>query len=285
MTRPEFPPDPAPGTETPEDIELDLLLEGVRRVSGHDFREYARATVRRRVLHCVANERLPSISALQGLVLRDPSALRRLRETLSINVTEMFRDPSFFAALRERVLPVLRTHPFLRIWHAGCSTGEEVYSLAILLAEAGLLERTRLYATDLHAPSLEAARRGLYQAERLGDYARNYALAGGTGDFHSYFTVQYGSAIIRPELRQSVTWGQHNLATDASFNEFHLILCRNVLIYFNRALQEQVGTLLWQSLTPFGILGLGRHETLEFSRLAEKFETLSRREKLYRKVA
>ncbi|GGR92593.1 CheR family methyltransferase [Deinococcus sedimenti] len=266
------------------DIELALLLEGVYRATGHDFRQYTAATVRRRVLHAMAAEDLHSISELQGRVLRDPAAMLRLRETLSINVTEMFRDPSFFRALRDQVLPVLRTHPFIRIWHAGCSSGEEVYSLAILLHEAGLLDRARLYATDMHAPALNAARSGIYPLDKMTAYAGNYAQAGGQGDFGAYFTTQYGHALVRADLRQNIIWGQHNLATDGSFNEFHLILCRNVLIYFTRHLQEQVKALLWHSLAPFGLLALGRHESMDFSEHASRFSTLTLTEKLYRRI-
>lgn len=272
-------------TEPLEDIEISLLLEGVYRHSGHDFRGYAPATVKRRVQHCMAQEGLSTVSALQDRVLHDPMALVRLRDTLSVNVTEMFRDPPFYQALREQVLPVLRTHPFLRVWHAGCSTGEEVYSVAILLHEAGLLERSRLYATDISAPALAVARRGIYTQEKLEEYARNYQLAGGIRAFSSYFTAQYDHGLVRADLRRNIIWGQHNLVTDGSFNEFHLILCRNVLIYFTQKLQEQVQALLLGSLVPFGVLGLGRHETLDFSAHQRRFETINLSEKLYRRIA
>lgn len=268
-----------------EDIEITLLLEGVFRHYGHDFRGYAPGTVRRRVLHCLQAEGLPTVSALQGRVLHDPAALKRLVSALSIHVTEMFRDPAFYRALREQVLPVLRTHPFLRVWHAGCSTGEEVYSLAILLEEAGLLARTRLYATDLSASVLATARQGVYPADKLAGWAQNYAEAGGKRPLSAHFTVQGDLALVSASLRQNVTWGQHNLVTDGSFNEFHLILCRNVMIYFSRTLQEQVLELLRGSLVRFGVLGLGSHETLDFSAQAANFETLNAREKLYRRTA
>ncbi|MFC4424963.1 CheR family methyltransferase [Deinococcus navajonensis] len=272
-------------SEPLEDIEISLLLEGIYRHSGHDFRAYAPATLRRRVLHAMSQEGLPTISALQARVLHDPAALTRLRDTLSISVTEMFRDPPFYQALREQVLPVLRTHPFLRVWHAGCATGEEVYSLAILLAEAGLLERTRLYATDISAPALAVARRGIYSQDKLTQYADNYRMSGGRRPFEAYFTAQYDHGLMHAELRRNIIWGQHNLVTDGSFNEFHLILCRNVLIYFTAPLQSQVQALLLDSLMPFGVLGLGRHETLEFSEHQRRFETLNLSEKLYRRIA
>ena len=268
-----------------EHIEVTLLLEGVYRHYGHDFRGYAPGTVHRRVLHCMKAEGVPTVSALQDRVLHDPGAMTRLVSALSIHVTEMFRDPSFYRALREQVLPVLRTHPFVRVWHAGCSTGEEVYSLAILLEEAGLLARTRLYATDVSASVLATARQGVYPAEKLDAWAQNYAEAGGKGPLRSHFTVQGDLALVGTRLRQNVTWGQHNLVTDGSFNEFHLILCRNVMIYFARPLQEQVLGLLRESLVRFGVLGLGGHETLDFSPQAAFFETLNAREKLYRRTA
>lgn len=277
-----------PGSLQPEslqDVEIALLLEGVYRVYGHDFRGYAPATLRRRVLHALHAEGVPTVSALQARVLHEPAALGRLLGALSIQVTEMFRDPSFYRALREQVLPVLRTHPFVRVWHAGCATGEEVYSLAILLHEAGLLERTRLYATDLSAAALEVARQGLYPGDKVDAYARNYAASGGEGDFAAYFTRLDGHAQVSAELRRHVIWGQHNLVSGGSFNEFHLILCRNVLIYFTRPLQEQVQGLLLGSLMPFGVLALGRHESLDFSAHAGRFSTLNLAEKLYRKVS
>ncbi|WP_280985085.1 CheR family methyltransferase [Deinococcus maricopensis] len=261
------------------------MLEGVYRRYGHDFRAYAPATIRRRVLHCRHAEGLETVSALQERVLRDPQAMNRLIECLSINVTEMFRDPTFFRALREQVIPVLRTHPFIRVWHAGCATGEEVYSMAILLHEAGLLERTRLYATDMSAAALAAARSGIYPQDKLSAYAQAYALSGGTGDFGAYFTQQYDHGIVHASLRRNIIWGQHNLATDGSFNEFHLILCRNVMIYFKKPLQEHVHALLTESLVPFGVLGLGRHESLDFSAHAGRYSTLNLTEKLYRRIA
>ncbi|WP_027481788.1 CheR family methyltransferase [Deinococcus pimensis] len=273
---------------TPPDVEaleIDLLLEGVHRRYGFDFRGYASATLHRRVQHCVRAEGLATVSALQERVLRDAAAFERLVSCLSISVTEMFRDPPFYAALRERIIPTLRTYPFIRVWHAGCATGEEVYSMAILLAEADLLGRARLYATDISAHALQRAQDGIYSAERLDLYARNYREAGGTGDFASYFTQQYDRGIVRADLRHNIIWGQHNLVTDGSFNEFHVILCRNVLIYFDRDLQERVYGLLDESLAARGTLGLGRHETLDFTPLARRYQTLDPREKLYRRTA
>lgn len=268
-----------------EDLEVDLLLEGVHRRYGFDFRGYVPATLRRRVLHCARTSGFGSVSALQERVLRDREAFHDFVSCVAVGVTEMFRDPSFYAALREAVVPLLRTHPFVRVWHAGCSSGEEVYSTAILLHEAGLLERTRLYATDLNPRALARARDGIYARERMEGYARNYAEAGGERDFASYFTRSYDHAIVRADLKRHITWGQHNLVTDGSFNDFHLILCRNVLIYFDKPLQARVHELLFESLAPRGVLGLGRHETLSFSPVEARFTELDAREKLYRRVA
>ncbi|AFZ67889.1 CheR family methyltransferase [Deinococcus peraridilitoris] len=268
-----------------EHIEIQLLLEGIYQRYGFDFRQYAPATLRRRVLHALREEKLANVSSLQARVLRDEAAFERLVACLAVNVTEMFRDPQFYQAFRQQVVPVLRTHPFLRIWHAGCSSGEEVYSMAILLQEEGLLERSRLYATDLSTANLARARDGIYPQRHLAQYAKNYRASGGQGDLESYFTSQYEHAIIRTELKRNIIWAQHNLVTDGSFNDFHVILCRNVLIYFNQDLQAKVHHLLHDSLAPFGLLALGRFEPLDMGLLAGRYSTLDAREKLYRKVA
>jgi len=270
---------------TLEDIEVALLLEGVFQRYGFDFRNYAPATLKRRVLHCMNEEGLMTVSALQERVLRDRSAMERLVECLAVSVTEMFRDPEFYRSVRDRVLPVLRTYPFIRIWHAGCATGEEVYSMAMLLDEAGLLDRARIYATDMSAGALRRAQDGIYAVDRMELYARNYTESGGQAAFEQYFTWQYDHAIVRSDLKRNIIWAQHNLVTDGSFNDFHMILCRNVLIYFTPPLQARVHELLHESLVTFGTLALGRHETLDFSPLAAKYSVLDPREKLYRKVA
>ncbi|PYE49390.1 CheR family methyltransferase [Deinococcus yavapaiensis] len=268
-----------------EDLEVALLLEGVYRRYGFDFRGYAPATLKRRVMHCARTSNLSSVSALQERVLRDRDAFQDFVSCVAVGVTEMFRDPGFYATLRDAVVPLLRTNPFVRVWHAGCSSGEEVYSTAILLHEAGLLNRTRLYATDLNPKALARARDGIYPRDRMEGYARNYHEAGGERDFASYFTRSYDHAIVRGDLKRQITWGQHNLVTDGSFNDFHLILCRNVLIYFDKPLQARVHELLFESLAPSGVLGLGRHETLTFSPVQSRFVELDAREKLYRRVA
>ena len=267
-----------------EKIELDCLLEAVYQRYGFDFREYAPASLRRRVNRRVKLEGLPSISALQDQLLRDPEVMQRLLLDLSINVTAMFRDPTFHLALREQVVPLLRTYPFTRIWVAGCSTGEEVYSLAILLEEEALYDRTRIYATDLNEDVLERARLGVFPLARMQDYTRNYIGAGGKRAFSDYYTSGYDGAAFDRSLMRNVVFAQHNLAMDRSFNEFHVILCRNVMIYFERSLQKRVFELFDGSLARLGILALGHKESLRTSAHADRYEELDAIERLYRKV-
>jgi chemotaxis protein methyltransferase CheR len=267
-----------------EKIELDCLLEAVYRRYGFDFREYAPASLRRRVNRRVKLEGLPSISALQDQLLRDAEVMQRLLLDLSINVTAMFRDPTFHLALREHVVPLLRTYPFTRIWVAGCSTGEEVYSLAILLEEEALYDRARIYATDLNENVLERARLGVFPLAKMQDYTRNYIGAGGKRSFSDYYTSGYDGAAFDRSLMRNVVFAQHNLAMDRSFNEFHVIFCRNVMIYFERGLQERVFELFDDSLARLGILALGHKESLRASAHAEKYEELDGVERLYRKV-
>jgi len=268
-----------------EELELDLLLEAIHRRYAYDFRGYARASLRRRMWHRAVMERVETLSALQDRLLHDPAVMDRLLSDLSINVTEMFRDPSFHAALRARVFPALRTYPFVRAWVAGCSTGEEVLSLAIGLSEAGLLERTRIYATDMDADVVERARAGAFPLDRIQAYTQNYLRAGGREAFSSYYAVRATRAVFDPRLLRGVVFAQHNLATDSSFNEFQLVLCRNVMIYFGRALQDRVLALFTESLVRFGVLGLGRKESLAGSGVERRFEVLDGHEKLYRLAA
>jgi chemotaxis protein methyltransferase CheR len=267
-----------------EDIEIPLLLEGIYQRYGFDFRNYARASLRRRILARAQAENVRSISGLQERVLHDPEAMERFLLGLTVHVTSMFRDPSFYGAFRETVVPLLRTYPFARIWHAGCSTGEEVYSLAILLHEEGLYERCRLYATDLSEVVLKVARAGVYPLAAMKEFTANYQHAGGNGSFSEYYSANDESAIVRPFLQQNIVFAQHNLVTDASFNEFHVVFCRNVMIYFNKTLQEQVHRLLHQSLVRLGVLALGRRESLQFSGYESCYAELQPKEKLYRKV-
>jgi chemotaxis protein methyltransferase CheR len=268
-----------------EEIELALLLEGVFRKYGFDFREYAPASLRRRVWRRVHAEGLTTISALQDKLLHDPASMERLLLDLSINVTAMFRDPTFYVAFREKVVPHLRTYPFTRIWVAGCSTGEEVYSLAILLSEADLYERARIYATDINETVLERARAGVFPLEKMQEYTQNYLKAGGARAFSEYYLAAYDGAQFQRSLVENVVFAQHNLVSDRSFNEFNVIVCRNVMIYFDRTLQNHVHELFYDSLAHLGVLGLGRKEAIHFSPHEDRYEELDGVEKLYRKVA
>jgi chemotaxis protein methyltransferase CheR len=267
-----------------EKVEIQLLLEGIYRHYGFDFRSYAYASIRRRLWKRIHAEGLGSVSALQDRVLHEPEMMERLLADLSVNVTAMFRDPSFYTAFRERVVPLLRTYPFIRIWHAGCSTGEEVYSMAILLSEEGLYERARIYATDINESVLREARAGIFPLDKMREYTQNYLQAGGTRSFSEYYTAAYEAALFLPRLREHVVFAQHNLVTDRSFSEFNVILCRNVMIYFDRSLQSRVHELFYGSLPMYGILALGNKESLRLSPFEDYYEELDPREKIYRKV-
>lgn len=266
-----------------EAVQIELLLESVYRHYGYDFRNYALSSVRRRLRDRVSAEKLNSLLALQELVLRDRSAMERLAQGLSINVSSMFRDPGLYRAFRTRVVPVLRTYPFIRIWHAGCSTGEEVYSMAILLHEEGLYERTRLYATDINETVLHKAKDGIFPLKAMKQYTADYQRGGGTASFSEYYTAEYESAIFRPWLKSNVVFAPHNLAVDGVFNEFHVILCRNVMIYFNRELQARVHTLFLDSLVQFGFLCLGSKETLAQTMAEPAYTELDALHKIYRR--
>ncbi len=267
-----------------EGLELELLLTGVARRWGYDFRGYAPASLRRRVRRAMHNEGARSLSALQERVLHRPEALQRFVSQLSVQVTGMFRDPQVYRMLRRQVLPMLRTYPFVRIWHAGCSTGEEVYSMAILLAEEGLLERSRIYATDISDDLLQRARLGVFPLRGMQESTVAYHQGGGKGDFSSYYTADHENAILREELRRHVVFSQHNLVCDSSFNEFQMILCRNVMIYFSEPLRERVHRLFHESLVNFGILALGVKESLRFTSLADRYEPVVESLGLYRRV-
>jgi chemotaxis protein methyltransferase CheR len=269
--------------EARERLEIDLLLEAIHRRYSYDFRGYALASLRRRLWHRVHGEGLQTLSGLQERLLHDPACMDRLLRDLSINVTEMFRDPGFYRALRERVFPLLRTYPFIRVWDAGCATGEEIYSLAIALREGGLLERTRIYATDINGAALQSARQGAFPLERMKRYTENYLAAGGSESFSSYYVADSDQARFDPTLTEGVVFAQHNLVTDGSFNEFHLIVCRNVMIYFGFDLQEEVLKLFGDSMARFGILALGRKESIRRSRQAECYEPLDEAERIFRR--
>ena len=266
-----------------ESLEISLLLEGVYQQYGFDFRQYARASLRRRLWRRVYAEGLRSISGLQEKVLHDRGAMERLLRDLSINVTSMFRDPGFFASFRTKVVPMLRTYPFLRIWNAGCSTGEETYSLAILLREVGLYERSRIYATDINESVLASAAEGIYPVAKMQEYTENYLAAGGSRSFSDYYRAAYDRAQLDRSLGENIVFAAHNLVSDRSFNEFHVVVCRNVMIYFDRTLQDRVHQLFLDSLAPFGVLALGRKETLTHSSHAEEYDVVDDAERIYRR--
>jgi chemotaxis protein methyltransferase CheR len=267
-----------------EHAEVEGLVMALRERYDYDFSHYARASFLRRVRHAMLEEQAPSVSALQAKLLRDPFVMRRFIAHLSVHVTAMFRDPEFYQTLRHHVIPWLRTYPFVRIWHAGCATGEEVYSMCIMLEEEGLYDRCRIYATDLSEVVLHRARMATYPLGSVQRYTENYQKSGGTLDFSRYYTADRENAIIHENLRRNVLFSLHNLASDGSFNEFHLVCCRNVMIYFDETLQERVLSLFDESLARGGYLALGRRETLNFSNLKHIYQEVETGSKLYRKM-
>ncbi|MFJ6826309.1 MULTISPECIES: CheR family methyltransferase [Pseudomonas] len=269
--------------EKSSDIELRLLIEAIYLKYSYDFRDYSGASVKRRVAHAMRQFDCATISALQERVLHDPAAFMQLLQFLTIPVSEMFRDPSHFLAIRQEVVPLLKTYPSIKIWIAGCSTGEEVYSMAILLREEGLLERTIIYATDINPASLDKAKQGIFSLENVRAYTSNYQQAGGQRSFADYYTAAYDYAIFDKTLRENVTFADHSLATDSVFSETQLISCRNVLIYFNKKLQDRAFGLFHESLCHRGFLVLGSKETLDFSGYSKHFEPLVKQERIYRK--
>jgi chemotaxis protein methyltransferase CheR len=281
-------PQDEPETRRPSDVErleMELLCEAIYRHYGADFRGYAQASLMRRLMLAIEQEGLATISQLQDRVLRDPAAMDRLVNRIAVNVTSMFRDAGFWKALKERVLPALGSNPFIRVWHAGCATGEEVYSMAIVLTEAGLYDRCRVYATDMNAPALKHARDGIFPLANMKEYSQGYLRAGGEASLSDYYTANYDHAIFRQSLKRHVLFSQHNLVTDASFNEFNLILCRNVMIYFSSDLQDRVHRLIFGSLRRFGVLALGRKESLLHTPHVADYLELDSAEKLFRKSA
>jgi chemotaxis protein methyltransferase CheR len=272
--------------QPPEDIDIELrmLVEAVYLKYNYDFRDYTGASQKRRVLVALRELECETVSELQAKVLHQPEMFARLLQYLTIPVTEMFRDPEYHAALRSQVVPHLRTYPSLKLWVAGCSTGEEVYSLAILLHEEGLLERSLIYATDINPESLDAARRGVFPLDRMRLYTENYQKSGGKRAFSDYYTAAYGGALFERHLAENVTFADHSLATDSVFSETHFVSCRNVMIYFNRRLQNRVLGLFHESLCHRGFMALGSKESIDFSSYANKFDSIARRERIFRKA-
>ncbi len=268
-----------------EETHLQQFLKAIHNVYGYDFTEYAEASLKRRVLHYMERNRNTSLQQLQALLLSNDVLFEQFIRELSVTVTEMFRDPPFYQSLREKVIPRLATYPFIKIWIAGCATGEEVYSVAIVLKEAGLLNRSVIYATDINQRSLQLAAEGMFPLASMKSYTANYQKSGGHEDFSMYYKANYDSALFDKDLRKNIVFAPHNLAVDQSFNEFQLIVCRNVLIYFNQALQNKVINLFYESLCPFGVLGLGNKESLLFSEKRALFEDVDRKEKIYIKLS
>lgn len=263
--------------------ELEEIVHLIRRQYGYDFGDYARASLHRRVIRCMQKAGCMTAYELKYQLTNDHRFFTWFIESLTVNVTEMFRDPVFYKELRNNVLPKLASYPAIKIWHAGCSTGEEVFSMAILLHEAGLLRRTRLYATDLNPANLERARQGIVPLQHMKEYTANYIQLGGTNDFSSYYTARYDNAIIHKEYRKNIVFAVHNLATDQVFNEFQLVCCRNVLIYFNRDLQNRVMNLFSESLAPLGYLALGMKESLLFADARHQFDSVNAAVRIYRR--
>lgn len=264
-------------------LEIALLLEGLKQAYGVDFSGYAEQSLRRRVLHWLAESPYDSLGQAQSAVLRDGAACASLLQGLTVNVTEMFRDPPLFRALREHVIPFLKTYPFVRIWHAGCASGEEAYSMAILLHEAGLQGRYRLYATDINEAVLERARKGIYSLKAMQDCTRNYHASGGVASFADYYSARYGHAALSPSLREHLVFGHHNLVSDTDLGAMHLVLCRNVMIYFKPALKERCLALFDGCLLPGGFLCLGHNEALEARSVGGRYARFAAGPGLYRK--
>lgn len=270
-----LPPDPMA-------IEIGLLFEGIYLRYGYDFRDYGKAHAKRRIMHRMVISGINSVSELQHRVLYDESFFHLMLQDLSINTTEMFRDPNFFLSIREQVIPVLKTYPFIKIWHAGCSTGEEVYSMAIILKEEGLLNRTQIYATDFNPTVLQKAREAIYPVSQMKDYTRNYIKSGGKSSFSEYYNARYDSVIMKKILKENIVFADHNLVTDSVFGEMNLVMCRNTLIYFNKSLQDKVIGLFRDSLVSGGFLCLGSKESITFSSHSIYFEPVVSKHKIFR---
>lgn len=266
-----------------EDIQIQLLIQAIFLRYGYDFRKYSQTSLKRRILNFAARSGFETISAMIPALIHDAAFGARLMHALSITVSEMFRDPPFFKALRTDVIPYLKTYPFIRIWHAGCSTGEEVYSLAIVLKEAGIYNRATIFATDFNDMVLKKAGEGIYPLESIRKFTESYLASAGKGAFSQYYRAGYDAAIMDKALKRNITFANHNLVSDGVFSETHLILCRNVLIYFDKELQCRALKLFSESLVHGGLLALGSRETIQFTPLSDTFKTLSKEWKIYQK--
>lgn len=266
-----------------ERIEIGLLLEGIWQRYGYDFRSYAEASMERRLRHCLATSGCTVFGEMIPKLLRDPDFAARLIRDLSVPVTEWFRDPFVYRAVRDNVVPMLRTWPHIKIWHAGCASGEEVYSLAIVLDEEGILDRTTIYATDINADVLERARQGIYDIGKMKEATFSYQQAGGRRSFSDYYHARYDAAVVNARLKERIVFAAHNLATDAAFGEMHLVFCRNVLIYFKRTLQDRALGLFTESVVPGGFLCLGTKEDIQFTDARDAFDEVERSARIYRR--
>ncbi len=272
-------------TNNLKEEEIELVLTDLHELHGYDFNDYARASLYRRINRLFILDRFPSFAEFRYKLRYDPDYFQRFIESITVNVTEMFRDPLFFKAVREILLPQLAVHSHIRIWHAGCSTGEEVYSMAILLHEAGLLKKSLLYATDINPQVLEKAHLGIFPLSSMKLYSENYLRSGGEKYFSSYYSANYNKAKFNEIFRSRMIFSTHNLVSDRSFNEFHLIICRNVLIYFNKELQEKALKVFDNSLNTGSFLALGSKENIRFSSIVKRFVTMDRNEKIWKKIA
>jgi chemotaxis protein methyltransferase CheR len=270
-------------------VDFDLgefreLLESIRLEYGYDFTDYSEASLKRRMAHFMSGHQIHALDELRRILLKNEVVFEEFIQEVSVTVTEMFRDPSFYKSLRDNVMKRLATYPSIKIWIAGCATGEEVYSVAILLREHGLLQRSVIYATDINQKSLQTAKEGIYSIAHMRAYTENYMNAGGEKSFSEYYKANHDSALFEKSLRQNIVFSPHNLTADKSFNEFQVIICRNVLIYFNQNLQEKVINLFYESLCPFGFLGLGSKESLLFASRRNYFEEIVKKERIYMKT-
>ena len=269
--------------EETKDVDIASLLDAVNQKYGYDFRQYSRAHIKRRIMNRIAMSGIDDLNQFKRSILNDSLFASKFLQDLSITVTEMFRDPGFYRSVRENVIPVLKTYPFIKIWHAGCATGQEAYSMAILLKEEGLYNRTTIYATDFNQEALNHARSGIYSSKLMKDYTANYQLAGGRESFSDYYTSSYEMVIMNNDLKKNIVWANHNLVTDAVFAEIHLVLCRNVLIYFDKDLQRHVHNLFYDSLTKGGILCLGSRESLRFGHHSAAYQEIDKKQKIFKK--
>lgn len=263
--------------------ELGDILNVVKNYHGYDFFDYSKASLTRRVNKFLEDNQLGTVYELKNKLINEPNYFHHFLQTITVNVTEIFRDANFYKSMREHVIPILASYPKFNIWHAGCSTGEEVFSMCILLKEAGLLDRAKIYATDINVANLERANTGIIPLKYMKDYTSNYIKAGCQHDFADYYTAKYDHALIKKEIRENIFFSHHNLVTDGSFNEFHFICCRNVLIYFDTSLQRRVIDLFYESLSTLGVLALGLKESLMMIDHPNRFEAIDRTAKIFRR--